>query len=210
MFPNQPPLNWTPVERLKNVSQSSHQLNLTTTNNLSPQMLDEIQWRLSNFVDFNGGHNQVALVYTSWEGGVRYAWFDMRGPASTLSRLVNGSMVPVRLWCEQALRQVVADTAGRHMLIGQRRWSFHAIAANSVTITTEAHERPRGRLNQVGMFLLGKAKQYEVWLAYFENLRRQLKLAFDATGTIVGYGPNTVNGNPWDPKTPYPARGGNC
>ena len=200
-------LNWTPAEGWTDVNHSAHRLDVS--GNLPSNMLDEIKWRLANFFDFNGGHNQVALVCTTWETGVRYAWFDMSGPAGFMSRFVNGRQVAVRLWCD-IVGIVFGDTVERHMLIGQRRWSVQSTGADSLRIVTEAHERPRGKLNRLGLRLIGKVAQLEVWNAYLQNMDAQLTRDFGSRGTVTASAVQTVRGNPWSPQDPYPLHGGNC
>lgn len=193
-------LNWTSVERVKSVTHSWHKLGLTEGANAINA--DELYQDLHDFVHFNGGHNHVALVYTSLEGGVRYALFDMLGPSSWLSWLANPRLVPVRIWCDQRTRTVVADTAEQHMLIGQRRWSVEW-GRSRRRIRTEAYERPRGIINRVGMWLVGRQKQSEIWRAYLENIKASLSKQ-SVSGSITVSSPEAVVGNPWEPREPYP------
>jgi hypothetical protein len=59
------------------------------------------------------------LVYGKWKAGVRYAYFDMRGPAGIASRLVNRAMVAVRIWCD-TYGKVYGDTVGRRQSVTMR------------------------------------------------------------------------------------------
>jgi hypothetical protein len=198
-----PELNWTEGEVLRSVNHTSHDLSFPANGTFPPAGLDELYWRLTAFVGFNGNHNHVAVVHVTCEGNVRYAWFDMGGLSGKLSKLMNGPFAPVRVWCDVACRLVVGDTAEGHMLIGQRRWTLEQ-NGSKVSLKTEAYERPNGLFNRLGAWLLGKARQAEVWRAYFQNILDWLETEFGLGGAITVGLPEEVQGNPWSPQEPYP------
>lgn len=206
-----PKLNWTQSESTAEVNHSWHRLDVTVSAQNSSKILDEIQFRLGSFMGFNGAHNRVALAYTSWEDDdARYAWFSMSGVQGLASRIPNGRLVPVRLWCNKLIGLVCGDTAGRHMLIGQRRWTVTQTSPNTLEVVTEAYERPRGLLNRLGMRLMGRSAQLEVWKAYLGNLATHLSTQFNCPVRMIPGPVVPVEGNPWSPRLPYPPRGGNC
>jgi hypothetical protein len=197
-------LNWTPGELGTTVTHSAVEIEfIDQSNPLSPYHLFR---DLCEFVHFDSGHNHVAQVRLEREAdGTIYAMFKMLGVTGFFSWLVNGREVPVRVWCNPNSFTVTGDTAGRHMLIGQRRWSVDAIAAAAKRIRTEAYERPRTFSNRVGMTLSGRHKQLEVWRAYFENIRDFIGHN-PLDSTITASSPQEVSGNPWKPLGPdqYP------
>jgi hypothetical protein len=170
-------------------------------------LVEYINWLLHDFVCFDGQNNRVATVSSCWkpEGGqrIRYVEFDTKGFFGHASRVNNPKFVPVRIWCDWLQRLVVGDTAEKHMLIGQRRWFVHQDAA-AVYVRTEAYERPRGFVNRLGMRIVGRTKQTEVWKEYFENINHEVLKEFNASGTIGFSVPQEKPGNPWEPSQPYP------
>ena len=86
------------------------------------------------------------------------------------------------------------------MLAGQRRWWVEH-DGNSVTLATEAYERPRNIWNQIGM-LFGRYVQTKIWTAYLKNICEAHALADRLTST----GPDQVAKTPadWMPEVPYP------
>jgi hypothetical protein len=202
-----PKLNWTPKEIGKKVT---HSRQILSTGPLPTKMADEMHWRLANFVNFNGGHNDQITVFVSWENNIRHAWFGQPGGIlGKLSTAINGSMVAVRLWCDKGLHLVVADTEGRHMLVGQRRWSVQKSGRNGLVVSTEAYERGRGLLNRLGM-LFAWRHQVGIWHIYLANIEDQLRTDFNTQGTIAPAMRRFVPTNPWRPVRPYPPKAGSC
>lgn len=124
--------------------------------------LDEIYADLRDFKHFNDGVNKVADVRTDSIDGVRYAFFDSKGFFGLNSDLINPFEVPVRLWSDRSNRTVVADTAGAHMLVGQRRWYVRLLQGTTVEVSTETNDQERDTLNRIGVSVLrdGFGKKY--------------------------------------------------
>ena len=202
-----PNTNWTAAAGAREANHSMHFLYLTTPGDIPPKMLDEIKFRLANFVDFNGGANYVANVSINYSSQRRYAWFDMRGLPGIPSWLLNGNPVPVQTWCDST-GTVYGDTADRHMLIGQRQWSVKETGPNALVVFTEAYERPRGILNRLGMRRVGKEAQMAVWHAYLSNMNTELTRLFSSFGTMPHPSIESKPVNPWKPTSSYPHLGG--
>ncbi len=197
------PLNWTVAETTKRVAFSRHILRLEYDVSETAPFADPIYTAMRDFRPFDGGHNGTALVYGKrGRNGDYYALFDTKKVFGYLSRLVNPAVVPVRIACDAATREIIGDTAGKHMLIGQRKWSIH-VEPGAIRITTEAYERPRGLFNFLGMLVLGRRFQLRIWAAYLQNIASSvdrfhlLQAHFDVDG------PHSVDGNPRQPVKPY-------
>lgn len=156
---------------------------------------------MRDFVHFDRHHNDIAVVYGKHDvDGVCYALFDTGHLFGWASSWINPRVVPVRISCDPAARLAVGDTAGHHMLAGQRRW-WVELFNSDVRLVTEAYERPRNRWNRIGMFV-GRYVQMKIWAAYLRNIceAHQLEAIYDADG------PRRVAKTPasWWPQLPYP------
>ena len=194
-------LNWSPIERETVTIHSSHFLE--TEIPLSPHHAEDIFEDLRNFAHFDGGHNAVAVVYGRRQDGVEYAMFHTGHPFGLISSLVNDVVVAVRLGCQPGTREIQGDTCSGHMLVGQRRWRIVS-QPHSTVIQTEAFERPIGRINGIGMRLLGRYFLSKVWSSYLRNIQD----ALDVRATLGVADPNESKGNPWEPRDPYTACNG--
>ena len=166
---------------------------------------DELFAAMGHFEYFNGRHNDVAIVYLeTTSDGQLFARFDALGFVGRLSRIVNGVGVPVRLWRSRSSQTVTGDTAGKHMLVGQRRWS---VCRNGtvLTVVTESYEQPRGFCNLVGFLLCGRGMQLDIWTKYLLNIatwmHRTHRCVHISIPTIDEASPPP---NPWQPVEPYP------
>jgi hypothetical protein len=181
---------------------------------------EEVYASLKHFDQFDGDANWLA-VSRSWEkDGIQYIFFDTQGFFGILSDVMNPKLVPVRAWSDSVDRIVVADTAGRHMLVGQRRWQCQQRSKLMFRIVTESYDHPRGFLNKVGM-MVGAWLQMEVWKGYFLNIKAHHENRTDggpqASYTSLDNGVHTLlydQSNPWQPRNPYPgievSTGGNA
>jgi hypothetical protein len=169
-----------------------HQMELVSASITGGQ--DAIYRTLSNFLFFDHDYNNAAIVHTFTYKGVRYATFDTKGVLGIFSDLINPRKVPVRVrlteldWC------VHADTLGGHMLAGERRWTVISIGDHLV-VATEAYERPRGWLNQLGMSFALKT-QLLIWKVYLQNIA---KCHADVDGINVASSNEYIDNSPWKP-----------
>lgn len=169
--------------------------------------MDQIYTDLYNFRFFNGGNNDVATISTKMIDGTRYGFFDSIGIFGLLSNLINPTEVPVRLWADRSDRTVIADTAGWHMLVGQRRWRVSHVGGTVIEIETETYDYQRDWLNRLGAWGLGESSQTEIWTQYLKNIRDAYVLQDSAVpvGDIRVANENLGGANsPWRPVNPYP------
>jgi hypothetical protein len=196
-------LNWE--ERRGNFNHSRHELSLTFAAEASiPGKLGAIYDGLKEFDHFNGGRNDVAVKSTRIINGVKYVFFDSLGIFSWLSDRINPREVPVRVWSRKSDRLVVGDTAGKHMLVGQRQWQAENSQGASILLTTESYDQPRGLLNRIGMRMMGLERQLRVWKSYFENIKDHYSSEADAADVEESSSPAPGGGSPWLPENPYP------
>ena len=194
-------LNWTLLEKDSVTTHSSHFLETETP--LTPQHAEEIFEDLRTFAHFDGGQNSVAVVYTRRIDGVEYAMFHTGHVYGLLSAFVNSVVVAMRIGCQPGQRELQGDTCHGDMLIGQRRWRIVS-QPHSTVIQIEAFERPDGRLNRLGMRLLGRYFHSKVWSSYLRNIQE----ALDVRATLGVAEPSESKGNPWEPRDPYTACNG--
>jgi hypothetical protein len=194
-------LNWTPLEKDQITTHSSHFLETETP--LTPQHAEDIFEDLRNFAHFDGGHNSVAVAYTRRVDGVEYVMFHTGHAFGLLSAFVNSVVATVRIGCQPGQREIQGDTCDGHMLIGQRRWRIVS-QPHCTVIQIEAFERPNGRINRIGMRLLGRYFQSKVWSSYLRNIQD----ALDVRATLGVAEPSESIGNPWEPRDPYTACNG--
>jgi hypothetical protein len=172
-------------------------------------LLDDIYEALDGFHHFNGDCNDVAFCYSTIINGERFVVFDSLGVLGFFSDRVNPKFAPVRVWSDSVARIVFADTTGRHMLVGQRRWKVKLQNQLGVFVGTESYDQPRGILNRIGMSWMGVAKQLRVWNAYLLNIRKFYEKVYPVrmvrSSTVVAkhqYLPGQKN--PWGCQSPYP------
>ncbi len=194
-------LNWTILEKDSATTHSSHFLETETP--LPPQYAEDIFEDLRNIAHIDGGNNSTAVVYTRRIDGVEYAMFHTGHAYGLLSAFVNNVIVAMRIGCQPGQRELQGDTCHGHMLIGQRRWRIVS-QPHSTVIPIEAFERPDGRLNRLGMRLLGRYFHSKVWSSYLRNIQD----ALDVRATLGVAEPNESKGNPWEPRDPYTACNG--
>jgi hypothetical protein len=180
-LPDTPPL-LNDEDGCGDFSHGQHWVELTIDHPLGPEhVLTTIYENLKNFHCFNGGENETAMIAPVTSRGVLYMVFEPFKLFGYLTDIVNGEWVPVRVWSRRATTCVTADTAGRHMLVGQRRW-WCVHKGNTYVIRTESYDRARGIWNWLGFMGVGKDRQYEIWIEYLENL------AFELTFELGGHG----------------------
>jgi hypothetical protein len=188
------------------VSHSAHILEVAFPDFVSDEVIQTIYDALKNFEWFNAfPHNKIAMAVpeTSLDG-TKYIRFDAKGLFGKLARVVNGKWVPVRIWSQRVTCLVTGDTAGTHMLVGQRRWKCQLKNSQTVIISTESYDQPRGRLNWLGLKLMGQQRQLEVWHWYLKNIASHLERYH---GTIVSLNVDLTDvpgDNPWPLTQPYP------
>jgi hypothetical protein len=175
--------------------------------------LDQIYTDLRDFKHFNDGANSVAKVRTDIVGSAKYAFFDSLGLFGLSSDLANPVEVPVRLWSDISDRTVIADTAGAHMLVGQRRWSVRLVSGTTVEVRTETYDRDRDVLNRIGVSLLRDVRginiQSQIWEQYLTNISDYHAAndgAVSPEGPILQLDEWSDLENPWFPATPYPGQ----
>jgi hypothetical protein len=186
------------------VNHSKHKLSATPSVNVVA-LADELFLALRDFKYFDGGCNTMAVVYGKHDlNGVCYAMFDTGKFFGWCSSWINPRVVPVRIWCDKNSRKVVGDTAGDHMLIGQRHW-WVEVNSGLIEVLTEAYERPRDWRNRAGMWCAGRRVQLQIWTCYLENILAELLKAKASGGAVApASAPSKHSGNPWPPKLPYP------
>jgi hypothetical protein len=181
---------------------------------LITKIIEAIYEALKLFEWFNGYLNSTAMtaLRSNPLDGTRFILFDARGLFGVLAALINGRYVPVRIWSQRSCCQVTGDTAGTHMLVGQRRWRCALKDSQTpydqprLVVSTEAYDQPRGWLNWIGLKAIGKKKQLEVWNSYLQNIASHLENRFHCSvAKSIQNGMNDVPGdNPWLPAEPYP------
>jgi hypothetical protein len=199
-------LNWGNQTGTLNHTQHTLQLTFPAGTDMIAK-INGIYDSLKNFDQFNGGHNTVASKSVTEQNGARYVWFDSLGMLGLTSDLINPTEVPVRVWSRRSDHLVVADTAGMHMLVGQRRWQVLLVGGTTVQIRTESYDYPRDVLNQLGMWGLGETEQLRVWTEYFENIRDYYVSTDGAAVQSDVQGTRELlpgQDSPWSPADPYP------
>jgi hypothetical protein len=163
-------LNWG--QQSGPLNHSSHELQLTSQSNTSFASLFDELWHFQHF----GEGNNLASVYIKElppRSGTWYAFFDSKGMFGWLSDWINDSEVSVRIWRQLSNKTIVGDTCGKHMLVGQRRWSIKPAGAYSVVVKTESYDYARGWLNRLGSKIGGGIRlQKRVWKDYFKDIQR--------------------------------------
>ena len=197
-------LNWK--QQLFKVNYSSHTVTLHLSSGSATTISGNIYDGLKEFDHFNGDHNKVAVKRSIMIKGEKYIFFDGLGFFGRLSDCINPPEVPVRVWSSKSKKVVHADTAGDHMLIGQRRWQAARRNSSRVLIRTLAFESPRNLPNKIGMWLMGARYQLKVWEAYFQNIQDNYSSVSVSTARhkTARYRPSVRNTNPWKPFLPYP------
>ena len=173
--------------------------------------VNEIYADLKDFRLFNDGVNDVARVTSETIGGVRYAFFDSIGVFGLGSNVINPVKVPVRLWSDISDKTVYADTAGAHMLVGQRRWSVRLVQGTTVEIRTETYDQDRDFLNRIGVSIvrdgIGNDVQSNIWKQYLTNIVNYHSAndgAVSPQGAVVEFDEWLGDlQNPWQPIRPY-------
>jgi hypothetical protein len=172
-------------------------------------VLDTIYEALKTFEWFNWEGNIALIAPYRDLDGTYYISFNAVGTFGLLSSILNLRWVPVRVWAARSARLVTADTTGRHMLVGQRRWWCDAGTGTTVIISTEAYDQPRGFLNWLGFRLMGKKKQVDVWERYFKYIEAQLVANHGGRNPRLKPDLPTPKPRPdvsWLPRQPYPGK----
>lgn len=197
------PLNWTEDERGVDMAHTLLEAEAEFAA-LTPAEDWQLYRELRDFVHFKPGPHQTALVTGRVDSnGHQYLFFSTgRNFFGFASFLVNGPVVPVRVWCDDHAKLVVGDTAGNHMLIGQRRWTVVAETPTKRVWRTEAYERPSWWMNSFGMRAMGRRRQQQIWSTYFSRILSSLK---NTTRTALRPQPEVKREpSPWEPRQPCP------
>jgi hypothetical protein len=111
-------------------------------------------------------HGNVAEVDV--EGDIAY--FNLTGWEGMASDTVAGNDDWVAVRVSQHPDVQAAVTLGRHQLEGIRIWYAAQRGPTTITVVTEAFERPRGWTNAVGFKVAGAHDQKAIWDVYFKNI----------------------------------------
>jgi len=153
---------------------SSNQISLTAERqkqipiNNCDELRDRLYGDLKTFK--NWGNNSVASINVS---GDTASFYPGVGQAAGGLIALNDPNWGVRLSSDDSTHCVSARTLDDHPLVGVRKWCASLSkqgATCTITITTEAYERPRNLFNRWGMSLLGEKSQRQIWEDYFGNI----------------------------------------
>jgi|GEM_PF-4861815 len=149
--------------------------------------------QIRRFANFDSGTARVRVT----ESGVAY--FDLLGVKGFGSDLINALEVPVYLNFNDEITSLDGQTAGRHQLVGIRRWAVSPISETPpvVLLETSAHERPRGSLNAAGMSM-ARRDQVEIWKGYLERTAKAI------TDKYKGVASEVIVEGPTDSASPGP------
>jgi RHS repeat-associated protein len=151
---------------------SKHSITFAVNTRLSDSdVLNLVFRKLRRFQHFE---SDLAGVTLSTDESMAY--FDLKDWGGWASdRLANDSEVQVIL-AHTSEYELTGTTAGRHQLIGIRKWRVfldpksQMCGRKTVTIETEADERPYGPINRAGANLpQGRTAQVEIWKGYLER-----------------------------------------
>ena len=80
---------------------------------------------------------------------------------------------------ENGSDEVKGTTAGRHQLVGIRKWRVQPLSEKplDVNLMTHAYEHPRGWLNEFGIWFARK-DQMMIWEIYLKNIGSRVKERF--------------------------------
>jgi hypothetical protein len=166
---------------------SKHSITFTVNTRMSDQkVLDDVFKMLENFSCFNSGDATVRKAGTTM-------YFDLSEKqwGGWLSdRVGNDDEVGVHL-AKTGPYELQGTTFGKHQLIGVRKWrvfldpNAQVCGQKSVTIETEADERPRGVANSIGAKTqFGRAAQISIWKGYLERTAAAASRKFGGTGDV--------------------------
>jgi len=173
--------------QLERWTYSKHSITFTVNTRMSDkEVLDDVFKMLENFSYFNSGDATVRKAGTTM-------YFDLSEKqwGGWLSdRVGNDDEVGVHL-AKPGPYELQGTTFGKHQLIGVRKWrvfldpNAQVCGQNSVTIETEADERPRGVANSIGAKTqFGRAAQISIWKGYLERTAAAASRKFGSTGDV--------------------------
>ena len=166
------------------------------------ELRDRLYGDLKNFK--NWGNNSVAGLNVTGEiasFSPKMGLIKSTGNALAL----NDSNWRVRLSNDDSTHCVSARTLDGHPLVGVRKWCASLSKQGTtctLTLTTEAYERPRSRANFVGMRASGDDDQRQIWEDYFGNIASAYKgdSCFQSSQRGTPQQRNTFSTtNPWVP-----------
>ena len=89
-----------------------------------------------------------------------------------LQNVLNGNMLPVRLYLNPEIHEVMAITLGNHVLCGARVWRVYGIPNGDIRVQTLAWEQRNGCINNAGYAVLGQTAMKFIWKTYLENIAK--------------------------------------
>lgn len=146
---------------------------------------------LTQFQHFDDGNAASATVHTTgpldsraFDRQVFATFRPLTGLASTdagmgisignfLQNMLNGNTIPVRLYLNPEIHEVMAVTLGNHVLCGSRIWRVYSMPNGDIRVQTIAWEQRNGSLNNVGYAVLGQTAMKFIWATYLENIAKK-------------------------------------
>ena len=89
-----------------------------------------------------------------------------------LQNVLNGNTIPVRLYLNPEIHEVMAVTLGNHVLCGARVWRVYSIPNGDIRVQTIAWEQRNGCVNNAGYAVLGQSAMKFIWRTYLENIAK--------------------------------------
>ena len=166
---------------------SKHSITFTVKSRMPDnEVLDAVFNMLKKFSYFNSSEATVRIAGTT-------AYFNLKGWGGWPGRasdVINDYEVGVHL-AETGPYELQGTTFGKHQLIGVRKWrvfldpNAQVCGQKTVTIETEADERPRGPLNYGGSLTrFGRDAQISIWKGYLERTAVGVSREFGGNGGV--------------------------
>ncbi|MDF1813620.1 MAG: hypothetical protein P1V20_15580 [Verrucomicrobiales bacterium] len=145
---------------------------------------NDVYWKLKDFTEFNrsGNINASVDIGSFWDKKEKeyqtVGKFDVKGfPGimSDLSTIVpggNSTTIDVELTFDKHHKNIMAETLGRHVLIGIRMWEVKCFN-KQVTIRTHAWEKFRSWVGVVGS-KPARAEMNNMWATYMNEVADSL------------------------------------
>lgn len=152
--------------------------------------VSQIYQGLTQFQHFDNGnaasvtvHSTGALDSRAFDGQIFATFRPLTGLASTnagiqiaignfLQNVLNGNTIPVRLYLNPEIHEVMAVTLGNHVLCGARVWRVYSIPNGDIRVQTIAWEQRNGCVNNAGYAVLGQSAMKFIWATYLENIAK--------------------------------------
>jgi len=157
----------------------------------STESVRRIYEGLTKFQHFSDGNAASVTVHSTgpldsraFDGQIFATFKPLGGLASTragvqiafgnfLQNMFNGNTIPVRMYLNPKLHEVMAVTLGNHVLCGARIWRVYSIPNGCIRVQTLAWEQRNGRVNDMGYAVLGQASMKFIWETYLENIAKK-------------------------------------